>query len=241
MSIVHYYPTNRQGRTFVVGDLHGCYRQFRMLLDAIAFDFDKDVMYSTADLIDRGPESKRCLMLTKEPWFKAVQGNHERQLILSVQRQFDWGHWIKHGGGWAAKLSYGELCELAEVAKALPMAIVVGEGAERFNVFHAEFHGDDAKLDEMGRTGKVPVNLTEGRTLIEGEVAAKYHNGLSPSFVGHSIVKRPRMIGSHVYIDTGSYFGERSNPDPHGVSVIEVATQRIWQVKYGKVVETCKT
>lgn len=240
-SIVRYYPTNRRGRTFVMGDLHGCYNQYRLLRNAVDFDENCDVMYSAADLIDRGPESERCLRLTQHHWFRACQGNHERQLIQSVKPGFDWAHWIRHGGGWAAKLSYARLKELAAIAADLPIAMVVGEGTERFNVFHGEFHGDDAALDLMGKTGKVPVWVQEGRMLIEGTVKPEKHKGLSPSFVGHTIVKKPKMIGSHVYLDTGSYFGERSEPCSQGVSIIEPATQRIWQVKYGKAVEICKT
>lgn len=238
MTVVKHYPVNRVGRTFVVGDLHGCFRQFKMLLDAIEFDFVKDVMYGTGDLIDRGPQSKKCLQAALEPWFKPTAGNHELLLIEASQnKNFDWEHWMSRGGRWAALLSKNELDELALIARQLPHVIVVGEGEERFNVFHSEFHGSDAELDELGSKTRVPPSIHWTRDLFEGRVGPEKHQGLSPSFVGHSIVKDIRMIGSHIYIDTGSYMGERSFPTPDGMSVIEPATQRVWRVRYGKVEE----
>lgn len=75
-------PPNVEGRDFVVGDLHGCFDELAKLLMHVKFDVKKDRLFSTGDLIDRGPRSKDCLTLLSKDWFFAVLGNHE-DLILS--------------------------------------------------------------------------------------------------------------------------------------------------------------
>lgn len=230
MSLIKYYAVNRRGRTFVVGDIHGCYDQLMALLLAVGFDYENDVLYSTGDICDRGRNSRKCLSLIDKPWFRAVRGNHEELLIKADEDPtFDWRHWISHGGSWAARIPQRDVTYWADKVRQLPVVIVVGEGAERFNVFHAEFHGDDAKLDALAGRKYAPVYLQWGRDLMEGKVKPELHAGLSPSFVGHTIVQQPSMIGSHIYIDTGSYFAERPSPGQYGISLVEPATQQVWK------------
>lgn len=237
--LVQYYPTNRVGRTFAAGDVHSCYNQLRMLLDAVNFDFSKDVLYQTGDLLNRGPDPLRCLALLDEPWFRSVQGNHEAELINAANDYFyNWDHFVRHGARWARDLPRDKLLDIARKLKRLPCVIVVGEGNERFNVFHGEWHASDAKLDELNGKRWPPVTLMDGRDLIYGRVSPDLHAGLSPSFVGHTIVKRPKMIGSHIYLDTGSYHGHFDHHNPSGISMIEVATQQVWQYSKGKVIRT---
>lgn len=68
-------------RLFVVGDLHGCYVELMDQLSVINFDYSTDLLISVGDLIDRGRNSLKCLELTKEPWFKAIRGNHEQMCL----------------------------------------------------------------------------------------------------------------------------------------------------------------
>lgn len=238
--LVHFHPTNRVGRTFVAGDLHGCYNQLMALMNAVNFDFSKDILYQTGDLGNRGPHSYRCLELAvTAPWLRAVKGNHEEELIKAANDpMYNWDHLIRHGAKWAYDLPRMTLRLLMDRVRLLPSAIVVGEGPERFNVFHGEFHGDDAKLDALNGRQWPPVYLVGGRDLHRGKISPDIHKGLSPSFVGHSIVKQPTMIGSHIYIDTGSYRGEHDPSHPGGVTFFEPATQQAWQYSKGTVIRT---
>jgi len=74
-------PSNTRGTDYVIGDLHGCFSLLERLLDEVRFDKSRDRLFSVGDLIDRGPESLRCLQLLAEPWFYAVQGNHENMML----------------------------------------------------------------------------------------------------------------------------------------------------------------
>lgn len=81
---------NTEGRDFVVGDMHGCYNELQKLMNYIKFDPAKDRMFSTGDLIDRGPQSLACLGLLEKPWFYPGLGNHE-DIFLSRYKMFDEG------------------------------------------------------------------------------------------------------------------------------------------------------
>ncbi len=46
---------------YAIGDLQGCYDPFRRLLDRVAFDPEKDELWLTGDLVNRGPKSLKTL------------------------------------------------------------------------------------------------------------------------------------------------------------------------------------
>ena len=45
---------------YAVSDIHGCYRQYKEVLEKIAFS-DEDTLYVLGDVLDRGPEPLRVL------------------------------------------------------------------------------------------------------------------------------------------------------------------------------------
>lgn len=227
------YPVHTAGRTFVVGDIHGCWFQLMTLLKAIGFDFLKDILYSTGDLGDRGPDSLRCLLLIYERWFRPVRGNHEELLIDAMHSpRFSWEHWELHGGLWSRKVPNKVLAELAKDVAALPVVIVVGEGKERFNIFHAEFFGDDAALDEIEHKDKAPLVLQHGEEMISGRVSPDKQKGLSRSFVGHRISSNAHVIGSQVYLDTGAFIEEQKRNGRNGLTIVEPSTDTVYRYNY---------
>lgn len=75
-------PVNLEGRDFIVGDLHGCFDELAKLLSYVEFNPHQDRLFSTGDLIDRGPRSLDCLNLLKKKWFYPVLGNHEDIFLI---------------------------------------------------------------------------------------------------------------------------------------------------------------
>lgn len=96
------FKLNTKGRDFVIGDVHGEYSYLMALLDHVNFDKNKDRLFSTGDLIDRGYENEECLRLLAEPWFHATLGNHEAMVLMFFYGQMDPGLWIANGARWAA-------------------------------------------------------------------------------------------------------------------------------------------
>lgn len=76
-------------RRIVVGDIHGCLKTLRKLIEERIVLNSKDTLYFVGDFIDRGPDSKGVLdyisRLTDEGYrIYSVRGNHEEMLLESL-------------------------------------------------------------------------------------------------------------------------------------------------------------
>lgn len=69
--------------TYAIGDIQGCYDQFRRLLDRIAFNPIQDKLWLVGDLVSRGPQSLAVLRLVKslDTSVITVLGNHDLHLL----------------------------------------------------------------------------------------------------------------------------------------------------------------
>lgn len=94
------FELKRTGQGWLVGDIHGEFCLLTQLLERAGFDPAKDCLFAVGDLIDRGPDSRRCLELLHEDWFHSTLGNHEQALLMGLD---DEGIRVRHrsiGGGW---------------------------------------------------------------------------------------------------------------------------------------------
>jgi len=157
---------NHEGRDFVIGDLHGCYSLFGQLLAFLKFDPQKDRMFSVGDLVDRGPDSLKCLELLYEPWFHTVLSNHEQMMLEAFRGGFLGQFWFKNGGFWGAEAlndwrnqntpskrppsdDSAKVFDLVEKLAQLPYLITVGlKNGEKVHIIHAELPGGQKITDE---------------------------------------------------------------------------------------------
>ncbi len=91
-------------RRFVIGDIHGCEKTFRALLDDVLRLQQTDELYLLGDLVDRGPRSKgvldAILKLRRQGYaVKALHGNHEEMLLRAGESLSYLQLWMTNGGG----------------------------------------------------------------------------------------------------------------------------------------------
>ena len=195
---------NEQGKDYFIGDIHGCYDQLMDKLNEKNFDFTKDRLISVGDLVDRGPDSIKCLELINEPWFFAVRGNHEQLLVEYIMGQISQYVYLNNGGVWFIELDHETRDRLKALVDSMPYIIEVETSVGKIGVIHgdamAEGWSDYYELSEYDY--RALEQLVWGRTRISYRLDTPV-NGIDYVVVGHTTVRYVVTMGNVVYIDTG--------------------------------------
>ena len=73
-------------RTIVIGDVHGCAKEFEALIKTLK-PKPKDRILQVGDLINRGPDSHRTVEIAREYNVRCVLGNHEVRLLRAKKQK----------------------------------------------------------------------------------------------------------------------------------------------------------
>ena len=210
----------RNGKDFVIGDVHGKYTLLMEGLERVNFDYDKDRLFCVGDLIDRGYENMQCLELIWEKWFYTVIGNHELMMAQSWTDRRQYAMWTQNGGHWFYTLDEEdkEILEniyTPEILNTLPIGLEFqAENGKRVGITHADIpiqwpwwevrkhlqglHEDALKL------GDVIVNtILWSRAKINDPTYQKEVYGADLVIHGHSPSKKIVWRGNAVFIDLG--------------------------------------
>lgn len=202
---------NTVGMDYFVGDIHGCYEQLMEALEKIKFNPDVDRLISVGDLVNRGPDSVKCLNLLKETWFHAVFGNHEDMMIKSFRHEWSTYNYVQNGGKWFFHLPYEEQEQLVLLADAkMTLVIEVETDIGIIGVIHANAPDDWQKYHRLNNDEDFfDDNLVEdtiwGRRRIYGGQDGRV-NGIDYVIVGHTPVEDVTVLDNIVYIDTGAVY-----------------------------------
>lgn len=69
-----------KGRLLAIGDVHGCYEELSDLLTVLNPTPDDKILF-LGDIINRGPDSHRCLEIARTLRASSLLGNHEFRLL----------------------------------------------------------------------------------------------------------------------------------------------------------------
>ncbi len=208
-----YYPENHSGRDFVVGDLHGMFHTLEIMLETLEFDRENDRLFSVGDLIDRGPQSERVTYYLQQPWFHAIQGNHEQLLLQSTESNSILKAWTSRAGGkWWLRLTDTERKVVEDMIRDLPMAFEVSTATGQIGIVHADIPiglswqrfvkglQTDTELQQHAQWSRI-----RHRYVTSSESVPKV-NGIDLLVVGHSIVDKPLFASNLCYLDTGAAY-----------------------------------
>lgn len=198
------FQKNQTGSDYVVGDIHGMYDLLIKSLIDIEFNFLFDRLFAVGDLIDRGPNSFKCLNLCYEPWFYSVRGNHEQMAFDSVIRNSepDINMWFSNGGSWFAGYDSDELrSTFHDLDERLPYGIQVETDNGLVGIVHADVfirHWEDNFTND-NYINQVLIwsrkRIEKGRGL---DVV-----GIDRLYVGHTPVSEVTVINNVHHIDSG--------------------------------------
>lgn len=190
---------------WVTGDLHGCHSLLQQKLHEVSFDTGQDLLLSVGDLVDRGEENIECLALLKQPWFRAVRGNHEQYLLDYLQSGDDGDEWQCYGGHWFFELTYAEqksVSALLPLIDTLPLVIEVQTANQTIVICHADYPGDHYAYGKPVNEEAVLWDRDRITASDHGEI--KSIGGADLFIFGHTSLKRPLQFANQHYIDTGA-------------------------------------
>lgn len=210
----------------VIGDVHGCYDEFKALTIKLGYSWESGLpvhkdhrkLGFVGDITDRGPHSLHMIEMVWKLWKKEigyyVPGNHCNKLY-----RYFLGRKVQITHGLETTVAELESVSLKEAAHYKNMFIDLYEGSPLYQILdngrlviaHAGIPADYiGKYDKSVQTFVLYGDIT-GETLPNGMPVrrdwAKNYNGKPLIVYGHTPVKKPRSIGNTLNIDTGAVFG----------------------------------
>ena len=74
---------------YAIGDIQGCYKEFKLALKKVNFNLEKDYLWLVGDLINRGPDSLKLLKHVYKIRKRThiVLGNHDLHFLACFYGQ----------------------------------------------------------------------------------------------------------------------------------------------------------
>lgn len=208
--VVH--QPNSVGRDFVIGDIHGKYKELKRLMEEKGFDKAHDRLFCCGDFVNKGPESLKCLELLNRNWFFPVIGNHEEALIFATLSDINYSEWESIGGGWLTKdeLKTHEIQALLSKLCQTPRYITLNHSSGvKIGLCHAQPPTEDwndvfennltcsqVERSIWSHSRAASINFTDSFTTIQN---------IDFTIHGHSAFERPTLLSNTLHIDTGEY------------------------------------
>lgn len=190
----------RWRHVWVVGDIHGCFSLLMAKLRLCHFDPWQDLLVSVGDVIDRGPDSLRCLKLLRKRWIIAVRGNHEQMGLdaLATGEQF---LWFMNGGSCFAQAEQPAATTALETCRQLPWILELRCQNGIHVIAHADYPDDNYQWQKEVDLQRVLWDRT--RLMNKGNGI----RGADHFWFGHTPLRQRLDHENLHYIDTGAVFG----------------------------------
>lgn len=223
---------NQVGRDFVIGDIHGAYDLVLEAMRKVEFNKTCDRLFSVGDLIDRGPDSHRCLKFLQQPYVYAIRGNHEQMLIdmhadgEPHEAVVEWMS-ARNGFGWWKTTPQTTRDQILDAVKALPLAIEIQTLRGTVGLIHAEIPPGMSWPTFLSRIERGDEKVIE--TCLEGRDRYRARDeggvpGVGRVFVGHTVHWGGATRYGNVYaIDTGAVFGHLGIKDKGSLTMAKLA------------------
>ena len=213
---------------YVISDIHGCYEQYKQLLNKIAFN-ENDILYVLGDVVDRGPHPIKVLQdIINRSNVVFLLGNHDYLMMdvmkkilnsmkynneLSDEDKTEYFMWLRNGG-YVTEEDFLQLDEAEQnkIFHYIENASVYEEcccGNKKFLLVHAGFGnyklekplGDYELFDLIESRVDYSKRYFEDTYLVTGHTP-------TPCITGNRNFEVYEANG-HIAIDCGCVFGGR--------------------------------
>ena len=183
------------------------YEPLRRKLWHCRFDPWRDLLISVGDVIDRGPQSLRCLQLLEQHWVCAVRGNHEQMAMDALASQqmslwlMEWRRLVYCAG----RYNRTETSEngAPQSVSVCPLFLKYTVATGKHVIAHADYPDDVYEWQK-------DVDLHQvlwSRSRLGERQKGQGITGADHFWFGHTPLRHRVDIGNLHYIDTGAVFG----------------------------------
>jgi len=213
----------------IVGDVHGCFEEFCLLLDKLGYDInykelEKDSFYAVhpeerklifvGDLVDKGPNTPSsihlCMELVRVGMAHCVLGNHEAKLLKKLKgRNVTLNHGLDKSIAQFEKVTPDLKAKIVDFMEQLPHHLVFDNG--NLVVAHAGIQEAMILRDSGGIKAFCLYGETTGKLDVDGlperKNWARNYSGEPTVVHGHVPVKDLQWQNNVLDIDTGCVYG----------------------------------
>ena len=191
-------------RTFVVGDIHGCYDELLALMLSVGLG-ESDRLVAVGDLVTKGRKSREVLdLFMSDSRFSSVLGNHDRAL-LEYWKGLRKKEELKPAQRKCAKQLKEGRERFAAFLESLPGYIDLGSHV----VVHAGLRPGVALAEQTLDDLTALRTLGPDRESREGTPWYEVYDGRQTALFGHWPSREPRRGPRAVGLDTGCVYGHR--------------------------------
>ena len=197
-----------EGKTYVIGDIHGCLDMLKRLMEKIQWDPATDELIFVGDYIDRGPDPKGVVdyivsLMSQSSKIQCLIGNHE-VIFLDYIKGKDRRLFLMNGGMNTLESYAFHLVETED--DLLPPA-----HKEFFASLKYVIELQDYYIVHAGFRPEVPLEEQDPDDLVwirDPFIYSTYDFGKRVIF-GHTPFYEPLVMDNKVGIDTGAVYGNR--------------------------------
>ena len=195
-------------RTYVIGDIHGCYDRLIALMDKINVDLDSETLVFLGDYIDRGPDSFEVVeylidLKKKYPGIIFIKGNHEEMLEKYLSKTDRYTYLIN--GGQQTLESYSRHYKPTDNS---PFPAEHIEFFKSLVLYHETEH---YIFVHAGLRKNVPLEKQKPEDMLwirKNFIKTDYDFGKQVVF-GHTPLPEPLLLPNKIGIDTGAVYGNK--------------------------------
>lgn len=199
-------------RTYVIGDLHGCYDETMDLFAKVGVTSNDRVIFA-GDLVDRGPDNDKCVDLAMK--YESVKGNHEDKHLFycsNPHAQQSPNHILTRQQLRPEHYNYFRSMPL-KIALPEHNAVIVHAGVYPTRPLAAQepYHLLHIQMVRPYDENMQPSTKSKWPSKVQGEPGWKfwtnYYQGPERIIFGHSVLDKPMLTDLLAGIDGGACWG----------------------------------